>query len=172
MAIDDRQSDRALTVLQEAVGNGRIDLVEFDRRSALIVQATPTSIAQALDGLAPTEQHHSQQVQRPRHRQHSRSRRRSGYGIALQIEWAAWACVSVINIAIWLIIAVAVKPVYFWPVWVIGPWAVALGIREAIQLLKGKRSSFVRSPLAPKTSLTRGVPGARDNRCIELSNPY
>ncbi|MGO3071597.1 MAG: DUF1707 SHOCT-like domain-containing protein [Brevibacterium linens] len=123
---------RALSLLQTAVSDGRLDLSEFDRRSAIAVEAGLDGPLRALEGVPPA------QVTRSQRRNSVPSR--SGYVTALRIEWSAWIGVSLINLTTWLIIALTVTPVYFWPVWVIGPWGMVLGVREVVEFVRRKRS--------------------------------
>ncbi|TFV63577.1 UNVERIFIED_ORG: DUF1707 domain-containing protein [Bacillus sp. AZ43] len=42
-------------------------------------------------------------------------------------DWRAWASTSLIVLAIWAITSLATwELLYFWPVWVIGPWGAVL----------------------------------------------
>jgi hypothetical protein len=46
-------------------------------------------------------------------------------------SWRAWASTSAIVLAIWLITSVASwQFLYFWPIWVIGPWGVVLLVQS------------------------------------------
>jgi hypothetical protein len=41
--------------------------------------------------------------------------------------WSAWLLAVSINVVIWLLVSVSAgQPVYFWPMWVAGPWGVLL----------------------------------------------
>jgi hypothetical protein len=41
--------------------------------------------------------------------------------------WASWLSTGVIVVSIWLITSIASGgPIYFWPIWVIGPWGAVL----------------------------------------------
>ena len=49
------------------------------------------------------------------------------HGRADQHSWRAWLSTSVTVLAIYLVISIASWELhYFWPMWVIGPWGVAL----------------------------------------------
>jgi len=42
-------------------------------------------------------------------------------------DWLTWASTSVLTLTIWVVtLAVAGGPLYFWPIWVIGPWGAVL----------------------------------------------
>jgi DUF1707 SHOCT-like domain len=44
--------------------------------------------------------------------------------------WSGWFSVALINIGIWIVASLASdRPVYFWPIWVFGPWGVILLLR-------------------------------------------
>lgn len=123
---------QALSLLQTAVNDGRIDLKEFDRRSQILVEGGPEGLARAMSGIDSTK------IQAAQPRSPSRQ---SGYALALRIEWAARLGVSLINLTVWITIFLTVTPVYFWPAWVIGPWGIALSVRQIVELVRRKKAS-------------------------------
>jgi hypothetical protein len=45
----------------------------------------------------------------------------------LTAAWWVWATVVSINLMIWLLVSIGSSgPVYFWPIWVAGPWGAVL----------------------------------------------
>ena len=44
----------------------------------------------------------------------------------LRGAWAAWGVAVSVNVVIWLLVAITSGPVYFWPMWVAGPWGAVL----------------------------------------------
>lgn len=129
----------ALSLLQNAVGDGRIDLDEFDRRSAMLVESDPASTSAALAGLeqmAPGVVAKRDAPSAPV----QRSGRRGGlsardiYRAELKFEVGLWFTVSLVVLVIWGIVAFTASPTYFWPAWVIGPWGALLAARGAIEM--------------------------------------
>jgi DUF1707 SHOCT-like domain len=52
---------------------------------------------------------------------------RSGRSVALRAGWAAWVTAVTINVVIWALVSISSGgPVYFWPMWVAGPWGAVL----------------------------------------------
>ncbi len=52
---------------------------------------------------------------------------RRGRRSALAAVWAAWLSVVSINVVIWVLVSVSAgHPVYFWPMWIAGPWGAVL----------------------------------------------
>lgn len=117
-------AERALERLTAAVGRGELGLDEFDRRSGVVASATSTGeVRAALAGLDP--------VQAAPALVGPALVSSSGRAIAARRrgpspERRAWAVVAAVNLAVWLLLALTVGPVYFWPFWVIVPWGLVL----------------------------------------------
>lgn len=110
-------NDRAKTAarLASALGEGRIDLAEFDRRTA--VAATATTVAELVpltaDLPVPAEQVQAE-----------RRRRDRGEWLA---EWRYWLGGAVVMTAIWGVQSVRDGELErYWPVVPIGIWAAIL----------------------------------------------
>jgi uncharacterized protein DUF1707 len=53
--------------------------------------------------------------------------------------WAAWLVAVLVNVAIWAAVSLtADRPVYFWPIWVAGPWGAVLLATTIGGLLTGE----------------------------------
>jgi DUF1707 SHOCT-like domain len=51
----------------------------------------------------------------------------SGLSVALRAGWAAWLAAVSVNLVIWALVSIANGDlVYFWPMWVAGPWGAVL----------------------------------------------
>jgi hypothetical protein len=74
--------------------------------------------------------------------------RRGGHG-ELVAETGVWLATSLVTIFIWAFAGAG----YFWPIWVIGPWAIILGVRHAARAL-GFADEEDRGD--PPAGLTRG----------------
>ncbi|WP_062345042.1 DUF1707 SHOCT-like domain-containing protein [Herbidospora yilanensis] len=58
----------------------------------------------------------------------------------LKRAWSAWALVSLINWAVWVVVAMTSGgPVYPWPLWVMGPWGIGLLISTLAQSQNGDK---------------------------------
>jgi hypothetical protein len=52
--------------------------------------------------------------------------------------WGAWLTAVLVNIAIWAVISVSTgHAIYFWPIWVAGPWGAVLLAGTVTGLLSG-----------------------------------
>lgn len=121
-------------LLKRAVDEGRLSLGEFDERLQRTYQARTygdldaviadlprpsrrTAITPAT-GVAPVA---------PAVAGGWEPKRGSRSGAFLSAAWRAWAVAVSVNIAIWLIVCVTTQEfIYFWPIWVAGPWGAAL----------------------------------------------
>jgi hypothetical protein len=53
--------------------------------------------------------------------------RRDDEGGGLRAAWAVWATAVVVNVLIWGVVSLGAQDVvYFWPIWVAGPWGAVL----------------------------------------------
>ncbi|MET8799800.1 DUF1707 domain-containing protein [Nocardia sp. NPDC004568] len=114
----DAERDRLVRDLSRHLGDGRIDLTEYDQRVAQVYRTATreelTGVLADLPALAPV---------RP-------AVRRSRFAIWQRIEASAWLTVSVLVLVIWGAISLGVGEfTYFWPIWVIGPWGAVLAVR-------------------------------------------
>ncbi len=118
--IGDAERERAVTRLGDHVGAGRLDLAEFEGRSAAVYAARTRADLDAVFVDLPDG--------------HGRAARpardpRTVHRIVMTSVWGSWLASSVVCLVIWAMIAVAQgSPGYFWPMWVIGPWGAMLAI--------------------------------------------
>jgi hypothetical protein len=111
----DRQS--VADKLRAALDEGRLDLHEYDER---LQQAYAAKTYGQLDGLltdlpvpppaaAPVVRHEHVTAQ------------------WLMSLWSSWGSAVAITTAIWLVSSIAAQePLFFWPIWVAGPWGAIL----------------------------------------------
>jgi hypothetical protein len=117
--IGDAERERAVARLGEHVGAGRLDLAEFESRSAAVYAARTRADLDTVFADLPAI--HAA----PRREREARAVHR----IVMASVWGSWLVSGVVCLAIWAIVAVAQgSPGYFWPLWVIGPWGVMLAI--------------------------------------------
>jgi hypothetical protein len=119
--ISDSEREQVVDELGRHLTAGRLTIDEFDQRVAQVYRSvTQAQVNQVLRDLpaAPTpapREIRSAQPARRRVPSHQR------------IEWLAWLAAGSLNIVIWGIISLATGVmIYFWPVWVIGPWGLVL----------------------------------------------
>jgi hypothetical protein len=119
--IGDAEREQVAHRLHVHVGSGRLDLAEFEQRIDAAYQArTRGELAAVLADLP-------ERTQRPRPAARPGARPVLGRGAA--VAWANWLFVGVISLVIWAATSLGAGEVlYFWPVWVIGPWGAALAM--------------------------------------------
>ena len=128
-------SDRAAValVLGRHMADGRLTVAEYDDRvSRAYAARTFGELAELTADLPATDGGRSVEPVRrddaaPEHRAPVQAcgpiARRHGHADA----WAAWRRTAVIVLAIWAISSLAASElIYFWPIWVIGPWGAVL----------------------------------------------
>ncbi|MBC2642596.1 MULTISPECIES: DUF1707 domain-containing protein [unclassified Rhodococcus (in: high G+C Gram-positive bacteria)] len=122
--ISDSEREQIVGELGRHLTAGRLTIGEFDQRVAQVYRSiTRHEAQQALMDLpaqatAPVPEPKPTAPARPALRRLPAHQ---------QIEWLAWLAAGTINLAIWGIISVATGTMlYFWPVWVIGPWGLVL----------------------------------------------
>ncbi|MGW1740851.1 DUF1707 SHOCT-like domain-containing protein [Nocardia sp. NPDC001965] len=124
----DAERDRIVHDLSRHLGDGRIDLTEYDQRVAQVYRTTTRE--ELSDVLADLPAPATARSAQPRSR----------FPIWQRIEASAWLTVSVLVLVIWAAISLSVGEfTYFWPVWVIGPWGAVLAVRAATGIEGGHR---------------------------------
>lgn len=121
----DADRDRVAALLREAHAEGRLDVDELSERLdatyasrtyaelAALTQDLPLSGERPRPAPAPVPA----AAARPPARRADRD---------LRGAWAAWGVAVSVNVVIWLLVAITSGPVYFWPMWVAGPWGAVL----------------------------------------------
>ena len=132
----DGDRDAVAEQLREAHAEGRLTIEELeDRLDKTYAARTFADLAPLTADLPPRPFGASvprpAEVARPRPTNVPASRRdaQSGSWIdsGLRAGWYAWTVAVSINVVIWLIVTVSSgDPVYFWPIWVAGPWGAVL----------------------------------------------
>src|SRR5712691_3931812 len=63
----------------------------------------------------------------PASRSRAPARRGRGADVALRVNAQAWLTVVLLNVVIWAVVCIGAREViYFWPIWVAGPWGAVL----------------------------------------------
>ena len=122
--------------LKGALDEGRLSLSEYDERLQEVYAAKTygdlDKVLVDLPGFVPVE--HSQMVPAPPMtyptqavRQEMAGRPLSGVPRWLVAVWSAWLVAVSVNVVIWLLVSLSSgELVYFWPMWVAGPWGAVL----------------------------------------------
>lgn len=138
--------EREATVarLQAALGEGRLDIGEFDERLAATYSARTagdlvpiTADLPATGSAAAATPAVAGGRDRPRHHAAGHGAGQLAGGADgrpdrnsrawLAWAWRAWATAVAINLVIWLAVSLGNgDAAYFWPMWVAGPWGVIL----------------------------------------------
>ncbi|MEU4313637.1 DUF1707 domain-containing protein [Nocardia sp. NPDC024068] len=122
----DAERDRIVGELGRHLGEGRLDLTEYDQRVAQVYRTTTREDLQQVLADLPAPS-----TPAPR-------RRRRRFPIWQRIEASAWLSVSVLVLVIWAAVSLGVGAfTYFWPIWVIGPWGAVLAVRAATGIEAG-----------------------------------
>lgn len=111
----DGERDQAVAMLSDHYAQGRLSLDELDRRvDQALAAATRAELRETLADLPVTRS-------TPPRPPSTRARRQP------DPRWSSWGVTAVICLTIWLVTSLASgSALYFWPMWVIGPWGVAL----------------------------------------------
>lgn len=116
--IGDAEREQVAQRLNAHVGSGRLDLTEYEQRVAAAYRArTRGELVTVLADLP-------EQV-RPR----PGAAARPALGRLLTAAWSHWLGTAVIVLVIWAATSIGSgQLLYFWPMWVIGPWAAVLAM--------------------------------------------
>ncbi|MFL6161119.1 MAG: DUF1707 domain-containing protein [Jatrophihabitantaceae bacterium] len=162
-ANQDRQA--VVDRLQGAFVEGRLQLHEYDERVALAYQAVTYADLAALFADLPDDNPIAlPAASRPAASgpgsvpAKSPARQPSMIGdlpLALQILWTIWISVVLINLVVWTILEVSQGSEDFWPIWLLVPGAVLLGVTFGVQGIRRDRRA---------KAIRRGLKAARRER--------
>jgi hypothetical protein len=126
----DLERDQALAALSDHFAQGRLSLDELNQRVDQALSATTRAgLAATLADLPVTASTPSRPPTTDRGRRQPDPR------------WSSWVATAAICLTIWLVTSLASGSVlYFWPVWVVGPWGVALAARTRSPQLRSGAS--------------------------------
>ena len=123
LRVSDRERQAAAERLQQALGEGRLDLLEYDDRLARAYAAvTHADLATLLadlpatPGAAPSEPPPPAVAALP---------------MALKVLWTIWFTVFVVNLTVWVLVSIG-DPAYFWPMWLLVPGAALFAVSAAV----------------------------------------
>jgi hypothetical protein len=146
MRVSDAERQAAAERLRSAMGEGRLDLTEYDTRLGLAYAAvTYADLDRLFTDLpahsvaAPVVTTHAQApaVSRPVPAVRTGF---AGLPIALKILWTIWSGVVLINLTVWLLVSLGNgEPDYFWPMWLAVPGAVLGGATVIVESVRSRR---------------------------------
>jgi hypothetical protein len=147
MRVSDAERQVAADRLRAAMGEGRLDLLEYDNRLALAYQAvTYRDLDQLFTDLPVHAAAPAVAVVAPRPVPPVAPRPvavRTGFAglpLALKILWGIWGIVVAINLTVWLLVGVGDQEVvYFWPMWFAVPGAALLGATVVVNAVRAQK---------------------------------
>ena len=130
MTEDERMAQEYLTKLQESVGRGEINLVEYDRLADLALSNIPATsqvahaeLARRSAGIPMASDDQTNNATAP-------GGKKSALDLAIKSLFVLWFIAVAINLAVWLGVCLTVGQIYyFWPMWVILPGIIFPAIR-------------------------------------------
>jgi hypothetical protein len=144
MRVSDVERQAAAERLRAAMGEGRLDLLEYDNRIAAAYQAVTYADLDKLFVDLPT--HTAAPVVAPSPKPPVMSRPvpavRTGFAglpLALKILWTIWAGAVLINLTVWLLVSLGSGPEYFWPMWMAVPGVALTGATAAVTAARSHR---------------------------------
>ena len=146
MRVSDAERQAAAQRLRAAMGEGRLDLLEYDTRLARAYQAVTYGDLDQLftdlpaHGAAPVVAPSPQPV--AAHRP-AAPVVRTGFGglpLALKILWTIWLGAVLINLTVWLLVSLGNgEPDYFWPMWLAVPGVALGGVTAVVGAARSRR---------------------------------
>jgi hypothetical protein len=128
----DADRERAAARLNEALDEGRLSLHELDERLRQVYEARtfgeldrvladlPSPAPPSASQVVPTVPTASVNVPPSRHQENPR------LPTWLSVSWRLWLVAVAVNLVVWFLVSLTSgSVVYFWPMWVAGPWAAA-----------------------------------------------
>jgi hypothetical protein len=121
----DAERESTVTLLREHGAAGRLDVDELEQRVGAAYGArTRGELATLLDDLPARPRRAAVAPRSQRQRDH--------HGAHMHGDWSAFVSVSVLLVLIWALTGAG----YFWPVWPIAGWGLALTMSTAPRLLR------------------------------------
>ena len=146
MRVSDADRQAAAERLRAAMGEGRLDLTEYDTRLGLAYAAvTYADLDQLFTDLPAHSASTPAVAPQPRPVAAPRPVPAVGTGfaglpLALKILWTIWAGAVLINLTVWLLVSLGNgEPDYFWPMWMAVPGVALTGVTAAITAARSHR---------------------------------
>ena len=121
--VSDRERQAAADRLQQALGEGRLDLLEYDDRlSRAYTAVTHAELETLLADLPVTAAAAPPEKPPPAV---------AALPMALKVLWTVWFTAFVVNLTVWVLVSIG-DPAYFWPMWLLVPGAALFAISAAV----------------------------------------
>jgi hypothetical protein len=121
--------------LKAALDEGRLSLAEYDDRVRDAYAARTYAELMVLVTDLPQPGMSAADVSARRAAELKREARK--LPMALQVLWTIWGAVTVVNIVVWLLVAVTVGwDVYLWPIWLLVPGAALGAVTVGVQSIR------------------------------------
>ena len=121
--------------LKAALDEGRLSLAEYDDRVRDAYAARTYAELMVLVTDLPQPGMSAADVSARRAAELKREARK--LPMALQVLWTIWGAVTVVNIVVWLLVAVTVGwDVYLWPIWLLVPGAALGAVTIGVQSIR------------------------------------
>ena len=136
--VADRDREAAAERLRLALGEGRLDLLEYDDRLARAYTAVTYADLEPLFADLPEVSEMAQPVSPPplvpaATPPPPATPAIAGLPLAVKVLWTIWLTVFVINLTVWVLVSLGNgDPQYFWPMWLAVPGAALFGVSAAV----------------------------------------
>jgi hypothetical protein len=144
LRVSDRDRQAAAERLRLALGDGRLDLLEYDDRLAKAYAAVTYSDLEPL--FADLPESSAMVVAEPPGRAPLRptvalpAPSAARLPTALKVLWTIWVAVVSINLTVWVLVSLGNgEPDYFWPMWLLVPGAALFGVSAGVLALRRPR---------------------------------
>ncbi len=135
----DMDRDRVAAILRDALAEGRLDNDEFAERLDAAYRAKTFGELDTLTADLPASAVVPAATDRVPAAKPPTSVPVSQADRGLRAAWVAWAGAVSINLVIWLMVSLSNgEPVYFWPMWVAGPWGAVLVVGTVARAFRGR----------------------------------
>jgi hypothetical protein len=126
----DGDRDQVAAVLREAHAEGRLDLDELTERLDAAYRAKTFGELAAVTSDLPTPRPRSRPPGSPPLEPTAAAVPARRGDADLRAVWRAWAVAVTVNVVVWALVSFSAgQAIYFWPMWVAGPWGAVLVIR-------------------------------------------
>jgi hypothetical protein len=149
MRVSDAERQVAADRLRAALGEGRLDLLEYDTRLAQAYQAvTYRDLDQLFTDLpvhatAPVVPVAAPRPLPPVPPARTQEAVRAGFvglPLPLRVLWTLWSGAMLINLTVWLLVSLGNgEPDYFWPMWLLVPGVALFGVTAAVSAARPRR---------------------------------
>jgi hypothetical protein len=136
LRVSDRDRQAAAERLRLAMGEGRLDLVEYDDRLARAYAAVTYADLEPLFTDLPPASAMAEPVAAPAPVLRSAARpvpSAARLPTALKVLWTVWVAVVSINVTVWLLVSLGNGDLeYFWPMWLAVPGAALFAVSASV----------------------------------------